>query len=200
MTDDAESVEPKARLATVWGTRGSSRYGVKLVVEPLELLRLPEARGEVPLEALEDFLVPRQHWVFNWLCCCGFASDFCSFVSCAFLRIYCSLLTDSPTHFLTPNLECNVVSANAFSRGSRRLLRAFIASPSFYFEKALSQKNQDFRCDKEMARQGEIREGEMPPFEDEAPRQGAPRIPEGSQQDKPVGEKVHNDRRLVPLM
>ena len=57
VTDDAESVEPKAQLARVWGTRGSSRYGVKLVVEPLELLRLPEARGEVPLEALEDFPV-----------------------------------------------------------------------------------------------------------------------------------------------
>ena len=58
VTDDAESVEPEAQLARVWGTRGSSRYGVKLVVEPLELLRLPEARGEVPLEALEDFPVP----------------------------------------------------------------------------------------------------------------------------------------------
>ena len=57
VTDDAESVEPKAQLARVWGTRGLSRYGVKLVVEPLELLRLPEARGEVPLEALEDFPV-----------------------------------------------------------------------------------------------------------------------------------------------
>ena len=58
MTDGAESVEPKAQLARVWGTRGSSRYGVKLVVEPLELLRLAEARGKVPFKALEDFLVP----------------------------------------------------------------------------------------------------------------------------------------------
>ena len=53
-----QSVWPKAQLAKAWGTKGPSRYGVKLVVEPLELLRLPEARGEVPLEALEDFLVP----------------------------------------------------------------------------------------------------------------------------------------------
>ena len=58
MTDDAESVEPKTHLAKVWRTRGSSRYGVKLVIEPLELLRLLEARGEVPVEALEDFPVP----------------------------------------------------------------------------------------------------------------------------------------------
>ena len=58
MTGGAESVKPKAQLARVWGTRGLSRCGVKLVVEPLELLRLPEARGEVPLEALEDFPVP----------------------------------------------------------------------------------------------------------------------------------------------
>ena len=40
------------------GARGLSLYGVKLVVGPRELLRLPEARGEVPLEALEDFPVP----------------------------------------------------------------------------------------------------------------------------------------------
>ena len=58
MTDDADSVEPEAQLARVWGSRGSSRYWVKLVVDPLELLRLPEARGKVPLEALEDFPVP----------------------------------------------------------------------------------------------------------------------------------------------
>ena len=31
---------------------------VKLVVELLELFRLPEAREGVPLEALEDFVVP----------------------------------------------------------------------------------------------------------------------------------------------
>ena len=37
-----------------------------------------------------------------------------------------------------------------------------------------------------MARQGEIREGEIPPFEDDAPRQDAPHIPEGSQQDRPA--------------
>ena len=47
-------------------------------------------------------------------------------------------------------------------------------------------KNQDFRCDNEMARQGEIREGEIPPFEDDAPGQDVPRIPEGSQQDRPA--------------
>ena len=60
MTENAESVEPRAQaqLAKAWGTRGSSRCSVKLVAEPLELLRLPEARGEVPLETLEDFLVP----------------------------------------------------------------------------------------------------------------------------------------------
>ena len=58
MTDDAESMEPKAQLAKAWETRRPSRCGVKLVVEPRELLRLPEARGEVPLEALEDFPVP----------------------------------------------------------------------------------------------------------------------------------------------
>ena len=37
-----------------------------------------------------------------------------------------------------------------------------------------------------MARQGEIREGEIPPFEDDAPGQDAPHIPEGSQQDRPA--------------
>ena len=43
-----------------------------------------------------------------------------------------------------------------------------------------------------MARQGGIREGEIPPFEDDAPRQDAPHIPEGSQQDRPVeGEGSH---------
>ena len=40
-----------------------------------------------------------------------------------------------------------------------------------------------------MARQGEIREGEIPPFEDDAPRQDAPHIPEGSQQDRPAEEQ-----------
>ena len=40
-----------------------------------------------------------------------------------------------------------------------------------------------------MARQGEIREGEIPPFEDDAPRQDAPHIPEGSQQDRPAEEE-----------
>ena len=58
VTDDAGFVEPKAQLARVWGNRGSSRYGMRLAVKPLELLWLPEARGEVPLEALEDFPVP----------------------------------------------------------------------------------------------------------------------------------------------
>ena len=58
MTDDAESIEPKAQLAKAWETRRSSRCGVKLAVEPRELLRPPEPRGEVPLEALGDFPVP----------------------------------------------------------------------------------------------------------------------------------------------
>ena len=40
-----------------------------------------------------------------------------------------------------------------------------------------------------MARQPEIREGEIPPFEDDAPRQDAPQIPEGSQQDRPAEEE-----------
>ena len=53
-----ESAEPKAQLAEAWETRRPSRYGVKLAVEPRELLRPLEARGEVPLEALEDFPVP----------------------------------------------------------------------------------------------------------------------------------------------
>ena len=61
-------------------------------------------------------------------------------------------------------------------------------------------KNQDFRCDNEMARQGEIRKGEIPPFEDDAPRQDAPHIPEGSQQDRPAeGEGSHSERSRISL-
>ena len=89
MTGGAESVKPEAQLARVWGTRGSSRYGVKLVVEPLELLRLPEARGEVPLEALDNFPVPRQNRVFNWLCCVCLLSV--SLQTC-FLSFFANLL------------------------------------------------------------------------------------------------------------
>ena len=51
-----------------------------------------------------------------------------------------------------------------------------------------------------MARQGEIREGEIPPFEDDAPRQDAPHIPEGSQQDRPAeeeGSQYHPREREV---
>ena len=57
MTDDAESGEPRAQLAKAQWTGGTNRYEVMLVAEPLELLRLPEARGKVPLAALDDFLV-----------------------------------------------------------------------------------------------------------------------------------------------
>ena len=58
MTDGGESVEPGAQSAKALGIRGWCRHRVKLVVEPLELFRLPEAREGVPLEALEDFVVP----------------------------------------------------------------------------------------------------------------------------------------------
>ena len=59
MTDGGEFVEPGSQLAKALGIRGWCRHGVKLVVEPLELFRLPEAREGVPLEALEDFSGPR---------------------------------------------------------------------------------------------------------------------------------------------
>ena len=58
MTDDAESGKPRAQLAKAQWTGGSNRCEVMLMTEPLELLQLPEARGEVPLDALEDFPVP----------------------------------------------------------------------------------------------------------------------------------------------
>ena len=49
-----------------------------------------------------------------------------------------------------------------------------------------------------MARQGEIREGEIPPFEDDAPRQDVPHIPEGSQQDRPAeGEGSHRCQEVA---
>ena len=49
----------RSKLAKVSGTSGSSHYGVKLAAEPLELLQLPQARGEVSLDALEDYHVPK---------------------------------------------------------------------------------------------------------------------------------------------
>ena len=98
------------------------------------------------------------------------------------MRTYCSLLTDSPVHFLSPNPYCNSVSAKASPRGSKRLLRTFLASPSFCLEKALTQK-QDFRCVKGMAMQGEIHEGEISSSSSEGvPYQGAPHVPRGAQQ------------------
>ena len=89
VTGGAKSVEPKAQLARVWGTRGSSRYGVKLVVEPLELLRLPEARGEVPLEVsgrLPGPLGRTEYLTDVVLCVC-----FC-FLRICFLSFFANLL------------------------------------------------------------------------------------------------------------
>ena len=40
---------------------------MKLLTEPLEPHRLVEARGEVPLEALEDLLVREAALEINWL-------------------------------------------------------------------------------------------------------------------------------------
>ena len=70
MTDDAESIEPKAQLAKARETRRPSRNGVKLAVEPRELLRYLKLVEKILLKIWKTSRSPRQHWVFSWLCCC----------------------------------------------------------------------------------------------------------------------------------
>ena len=56
--DDVELTEPEAQLEKVFGNKRIDQIFHESVVEPFELLRLVDAGGKVPLEALKGFFVP----------------------------------------------------------------------------------------------------------------------------------------------